>query len=187
MALTLAIIIGSTRPGRVGPSVAAWATELAESDGAFDVTVLDLADFDLPLIDEAAHPSLKRYEHEHTKRWSAAIDAADAFLFVTPEYDYFAPAALVNAIQCVSQEWNYKAAGIVSYGGVSAGLRSTQTLRLLLSNVGMYPLRHSVAIQFIKTHVADGVFTPPNHAPAGLTALLGELHKVAGALAPLRA
>src|SRR4029079_993761 len=134
MPLSLAIVIASTRPGRVGPSVAAWALEAARDHGGFEPTLVDLADYNLPLLDEPEHPSLKKYHHDHTKRWSETIDAADAFLFVTPEYDFFAPAALVNAIQCLSQEWARKAAGIVSYGGVSGGLRSTQSLRLLLSN-----------------------------------------------------
>lgn len=186
MTLTLAVITGSTRPGRLGPSVAQWAAKQAVEHGEFTVKPLDLADFDLPLLDEAAHPSLKRYEHEHTKRWSAAIDGADAFLFVTPEYDYFAPASLVNAVQCLSKEWNYKVAGIVSYGGVSAGLRSTQTLRLLLSNVGVHTVKESLAIQFIKTRVEGGVFTPPDYAADGLTTVLTELHKWSAAAAQLR-
>ena len=96
---------------------------------------MDLAEFDLPLLDEPKHPRLQQYEHEHTKRWSAAIGPADAFLFVTPEYDYFTSAALVNALQFLSVEWHYKAAGIVSYGGVSGGLRATQELRQLIGNL----------------------------------------------------
>lgn len=186
MPLTLAVITGSTRPGRLGPLVAEWAADFARENSEFEIAPLDLADFDLPLLDEAAHPSLKQYEHEHTKRWSAAIEAADAFLFVTPEYDYFAPASLVNAVQCLSQEWNYKVAGILSYGGVSAGLRSTQMLRLLLSNVGVHTVKDTAAIQFIKTHVNDGVFTAPEYAPEGLTNVLGELHKWSLAAAQLR-
>lgn len=186
MALNLAIIIGSTRPGRVGPSVAQWALDAAQHHDEFDARLVDLADFNLPLLDEPEHPSLKRYHHDHTKRWSEEIDGADAFVFVTPEYDYFAPASLVNAIQCLSQEWRYKPAGIVSYGGVSGGLRSTQTLRVLLSNMNVHTLPQSVSIQFVKQHLRDGIFTPPEHAPAGADTMLSELAKWAGALTQLR-
>ena len=186
MTLSLAVIIASTRPGRVGPSVAAWALQAAQEHGGFEPTLVDLADFDLPLLDEPEHPSLKKYQHDHTKRWSEAIDAADAFLFVTPEYDFFAPAALVNAIQCLSQEWGHKAAGIVSYGGISGGLRSTQSLRLLLSNVNVHSIPASVPIQFVKGHIHDGVFTPPESAPGLAARMLDELLKWSQALATIR-
>ena len=130
MALKLAVVIGSVRPGRVGPSVAAWFLEAAREHGNFDVTLVDLADVGLPLLDEPEHPVKQLYEHEHTKKWAAIVDDADAFVFVTPEYDFFAPASLLNAIQYLSKEWGYKPAGIVSYGGISGGLRSTQMVRL---------------------------------------------------------
>ena len=185
MPLKLAIIIGSVRPGRVGPNVASWVADVAREHGDFDVTLVDLLDIDLPLLDEPHHPSKQQYQHEHTKRWAALVEAADAFIFVTPEYDYFAPASLVNAVQYLAHEWHYKPAGIVSYGGVSGGLRSTQTLRLLLSNVDVHTVWQTVSIQFVGRQVADGVLTPPDHALGATTHMLGELHKWAHALAPL--
>ena len=99
LALKLNIIIGSTRPGRVGPVIARWLSEAAAEHGKFTVDLVDLADFDLRRLDESAHPATRQYANEPTKRWSASVASADAFLFVTPEYDYFAPAALVNAVQ----------------------------------------------------------------------------------------
>ena len=177
MPLRLAIIICSTRPGRVGPSVAAWFTDVAREHGGFDLELVDLADLNLPLLDEAEHPSKQLYAHEHTKRWAAIVARADAFVFVTPEYDFFAPASLVNAIQYLSREWKYAAAGVVSYGGVSGGLRSTQTLRLLLSNLDVHALKDGVSIQFVAKHLADGVLTPPDHAPKAALAMLDELQK----------
>jgi NAD(P)H-dependent FMN reductase len=186
MPLKLAIVIGSTRPGRVGPSVAAWFLGVAREHGAFDVTLIDLADLDLPLLDEPHHPSKQLYQHAHTKRWAELVADADAFVFVTPEYDYFAPAGLVNAIQYLSKEWKYKAAGIVSYGGISGGLRSTQMVRLLLSNLDAHPLKDSVSVQFIGRRVADGVFTPDDHAPKAAHAMLDELHTWSAALAGIR-
>ena len=184
--LRLAIIIGSVRPGRVGPIVADWFLRVAREHAAFEVFLVDLADLDLPLLDEPEHPVKQLYKHEHTKRWSAIVDDADAFVFVTPEYDYFAPASLVNAVQYLSKEWAHKVAGIVSYGGVSGGLRSTQTLRLLISNMNMHALKDSVSIQFIKKHVENGVLVPPDHARESAVAMLTELHRWATALKPLR-
>ena len=185
MALKLAVIIGSVRPGRVGPSVAAWFLEAAREHGNFDVTLVDLADVGLPLLDEPEHPVKQLYEHEHTKKWASIVDQADAFVFVTPEYDFFAPASLVNAIQYLSKEWQYKVAGIVSYGGISGGLRSTQTVRMLLSNLDVHTLRQSVSIQFVATHLVDGVLTPPDHASHAAAGMLTELHKWATVLRPL--
>ena len=187
MALKLNIIIGSTRPGRVGPVIAQWVSEAAIEHGAFDVELVDLADFGLPLLDEAGHPKAQQYAHEPTKRWSASVASADAFLFVTPEYDYFAPAALVNAVQALMLEWFYKAAGVVSYGGISGGLRSAQVLRQLLSNVNMHAHPQVVPVpnfpQFIRE---DGVFRPNEPMKEGLKGLLDELHKWAAALKTLR-
>ena len=187
MALMLNIVIGSTRPGRVGPVIAQWISEAAKEHGKFDVQLVDLADFGLPLLDEAVHPKTQQYVNGPTKRWSASVAAADAFLFVTPEYDYFAPASLVNAVQALMLEWFYKPAGVVSYGGISGGLRSAQVLRQLLSNVNMHALPQTVPIpnfpQFIGS---DGVFRPSEPMSEGLSGLLDELHKWAVALKTLR-
>ncbi|MEO0601202.1 MAG: NAD(P)H-dependent oxidoreductase [Myxococcota bacterium] len=186
MALALKVIIGSTRPGRRGPIVARWVADVAREHGAFDVEVVDLAEIALPLLDEPAHPARKEYEHAHTKLWSAKADAADAFVFVNPEYDYFVPATVVNAVQALLQEWTYKVAGVVGYGGLSGGLRSAQELRGLLSNVGVMPLPATVALPFFWDHIAeDGTFDPGEKALGSLQGQLDELAKWAGALQPL--
>ncbi len=185
MALKLAVIIGSTRPGRVGPSVAAWFVDAAREHAEFDLTLVDLVDLELPLLDEPQHPTKQLYEHEHTKKWAAIVDDADAFVFVTPEYDFFAPASLVNAIQYLAKEWAYKPAAIVSYGGISGGLRSTQMVRLLLSSLNVHTLMQSVSIQFVAKHIHDGVFTPEPHAVGSAATMLDELSKWAAALRPL--
>ncbi len=187
MSLKLNVVIGSTRPGRSGPAIARWFTDLAVEAGKFDVELVDLAEFKLPLLDEPIHPSLQQYQHAHTKRWSESVAGADAFVFVTPEYDYFAPASLVNAIQYVFKEWAYKPAGIVSYGGVSGGLRSTQTLRQLLGNLNVMAINQSVPVPFFRQYVGeDGAFRPADIAVDGARTMLGELHKWAGALATIR-
>ncbi|SNY93536.1 NAD(P)H-dependent FMN reductase [Cohaesibacter sp. ES.047] len=186
MTLKLKVIIGSTRPGRVGPKIATWVEKASKAHGKFDVELVDLADINLPILDEAKHPAMQDYEHEHTKRWSAIIADADAFVFVTPEYDFHAPASLVNAVQTLLKEWAYKPAGVVSYGGISAGLRSAQVLRSLLGNVGVAAIQQSVPIPFFPDFIDDdGVFTPNEKMDEGMTLMLVELEKWAGALKPL--
>jgi NAD(P)H-dependent FMN reductase len=186
MALSLKIIIGSTRPSRQGPVVARWVAEAAATHEAFDVELVDLAAVGLPLLDEPEHPARRNYVHDHTKRWSATIEPADAFVFVTAEYDHFPPAALVNALQCLSQEWRHKPAGVVSYGGVSGGLRAAQVLRALISDLVMMPLPQSVPVPFFARRIEDGALVPNDEMNAGLAAMLKELARWAAALKPMR-
>ena len=187
MTLKLKIIIGSTRPGRVGPVIAKWIYDAAIEHGKFDVELVDLVDMALPLLDEAAHPKARQYANEPTKRWSASVDSADAFLFVTPEYDYFPPAALINAIQALMLEWFYKPAGVVSYGGISGGLRSAQVLRQLLSNLNMHAHPQVVPVPNFPQFIGDeGLFRPNEPMVVGLNGLLDELYLWTEALQPLR-
>src|ERR1700759_104075 len=130
MALKLQTIIASTRPGRVGPAIGEWFNNFAKAHGQFDAELVDLASFNLPLYDETHHPMRRQYEHEHTKKWSASVNAADAFVFVLPEYNYTPPPSFSNAIVYLYWEWNKKPVAFVSYGGVTAGMRSSQAARL---------------------------------------------------------
>lgn len=185
--MKLNIIIGSTRPGRVGPTVAKWVKELADQHGKFEVEIVDLADFDLPVFNEPNHPRMQKYESEATRKWAASVDSADAFLFLTPEYDYFPPASLINAIQYLAIEWGYKPAGIVSYAFVSGGLRAAQELRTLLGNLNAHALPQVVPVPFFPKFISeDGAFTANDEMNAGATALLDELYKWAGPLADMR-
>ncbi len=187
MTLKLNIIIGSTRPGRVGPKVASWFHELASEHGKFEPVLVDLADFALPVYDEPKHPRLKQYEHEHTKRWSRSVDSADAYVFVTPEYNHTAPASLVNALTYVLQEWAYKPAGLVSYGGISGGLRAAQSERPLLTALKMMPIPEGVPIPLVSQYIGDsGVFVPNDPIVTGAGVMLDELHRWAEALKPMR-
>ncbi|NAX48604.1 NADPH-dependent FMN reductase [Photobacterium halotolerans] len=175
----LLIIYGSTRPNRGGLPVAEWVVQEAESAELFAVAFADLKTVNLPLLDEPDHPAQQKYTKEHTKQWSQTVTAADAIIFVTPEYDYFPPAAIVNAIQFLAKEWAGKPAGIVSYGGVSGGLRSTQALRLLLSGVGTLTLSASVPIAFYNQYINDqGVLEANDAMKKGLTGLLTELQRM---------
>jgi len=187
MALKLKILIGSTRPGRKGPIVADWVDSVAQKHDAFDAEIVDLARLELPLLDEAGHPARKDYQKGHTQRWSAIVDDADAFVFVAPEYDYFVPASIVNAVQVLLKEWGYKPAAVVSYGGVSGGLRAAQELRTLISNVGMVPLKETVPLPFFWNHIDDdGRFVPNDPMKQGLDGMLDELAKWGTALRPMR-
>ncbi|MGN6531584.1 MAG: NADPH-dependent FMN reductase [Ginsengibacter sp.] len=151
----LKVISSTVRPGRKGPIVAAWITEQAKQNGNFTVEYIDLGELKLPMMDEPNHPVMKNYLHEHTKKWSAKIDEADAFIFVTAEYDYNYPAPLRNALEYLSQEWNYKAAAIVSYGGVSAGTRASNALKADLSTFKMVPITESVNFPFFQQNIND--------------------------------
>lgn len=187
MTLKLKIIIASTRPGRGGPAVADWVAALARQAGGFEVELVDLAEIALPLLDEPAHPSLRNYQHAHTKRWSAIVDEADAFVFVTPEYNYFPPASVVNAVQYLYNEWGRKPALVVSYGGISGGLRASQMLRQLLSNVGVMPIQKVVPLPFYTKSLAEGVFAPGATSDEGATAALADLRQWAAGLRAMRA
>ena len=185
--MKLNVITVSTRPGRVGPTVADWFLGHAGEHGKFEIVPVDLADFELPVFDEPKHPRLHDYQHEHTKRWSASVASADAFVFVTPEYNYFAPVSFVNAFTYLNSEWAYKPAGIVSYGGISGGLRAVQSERLLLTSLRVMPIPESVPIPLVTSLVKDGVFEPTQPMVDGATLMLDELAKWSKALKPMRA
>lgn len=184
--MKLAVVIVSTRQGRTGQAVAEWFYEFAKQQSDFEVQLIDLKQVNLPLLDEPKHPLMHDYQFEHTKRWSALIEPADAIVFVTPEYDYFVPAALVNAIDFLAQEWSYKPAGFVGYGGISGGLRSIQAAKPLLTTVKMMPVPESVSVQFVQNFVKEGVFTAERMHEDMSRQMLGELNKWAAALEPLR-
>jgi NAD(P)H-dependent FMN reductase len=168
----LMIIIASTRPGRVGLPVGQWFARQAEEQGDFDVQVVDLAQLNLPFLDEPNHPRLRAYTKQHTKDWSAMVDAADAFVLVTPEYNHGYAAPLKNAIDYLMHEWMYKPVGLVSYGGVSAGLRAVQMLKPTLSALKLIPLPEAVPITNVSAHFNEqGEFQATdqmNDAAAGM-------------------
>lgn len=184
---TLHVVIASTRPGRVGPSVARWFYDYAAENSQFDVKLIDLVDFNLPVYDEPRHPAMQQYEHAHTKAWSASVSAADAFVFVTPEYNYSPPPALVNALNYVYAEWNYKACGFVSYGGVSGGLRSAQAAKLLVTTLKMMPMVEGVMVPMVGQSLDEqGAFVSNPLIDDSAQKMLAELFKWTQALASLR-
>lgn len=186
MALKLKIIVGSTRPGRVGLHVGRWMQTVAVGHPSFDADLVDLAEVGLPLYDEPNHPRLRKYEKEHTKRWSAIVEEADAYVLVMPEYNYSVAPALANALDFVFQEWAYKPAGFVSYGGVSGGLRAAQLIKVTLSALKVVPIPEAVVIPFVANHVKDGAFVPSETHVTAAGQMLDEAARWAEALKPLR-
>lgn len=186
MPLRLNIVVASTRPGRVGQMVADWFDGVARRHGAFDVHLVDLADFNLPVYDEPRHPRLQQYEHDHTRRWSESVAAADAFALVTPEYNFGPTPALLNALNYVYTEWNYKPAAFVSYGGISGGMRAVQATKLTLTTLKMVPILEAVTIPMVSQRLKDGSFEAEEIHLQSAEAMLAELHRWAQALKPLR-
>jgi NAD(P)H-dependent FMN reductase len=182
----LSVVVVSTRPGRVGPAIGAWFVERARSHGAFEVSPVDLAEVNLPFLDEAKHPRFKQYEKETTRRWSASVEASDAFVFVTPEYDYSMPATLLNAFQALFLEWNYKACAFVSYGAASGGVRSAQMARQVAATLRMVPLPEAVSIPYVTKELKDGIYPGAKSQEDAAKLVLDELGKWTGALQVLR-
>ncbi len=183
----LMIVIASTRPGRVGLPVGLWFDERARAHGGFDVDLADLAEINLPFMDEPNHPRLQQYTKEHTMQWSARVAQAEAFVFVTPEYNYGLCAPLKNAIDFLHNEWFYKPFGFVSYGGVSAGTRAVQMTKQVLSPLRMFPTFEAVSIPFVTQFIDDEGQVQANEVmDQAADAMLDELARVSDALAPLR-
>jgi NAD(P)H-dependent FMN reductase len=166
--------------------VAQWFREVALQHGQFEVQLVDLAEFDLPVFNEPKHPRLQQYQHEHTKRWAASVDAADAFVFVTPEYNHGPPPSLLNALNYVYREWNYKPAGFVSYGGVSGGMRAVQAEKLTLLTLKMVPILEAVVIPMVSQHVEGGTFKPNDLHSSSATVMLTELARWTECLKSMR-
>jgi NAD(P)H-dependent FMN reductase len=184
---TLKIIIASTRPGRLGEPIGAWVTRVAREHGGFDtVEVLDLAEIDLPLMNEPNHPRLRRYVHPHTTAWSTAVDSADAFVIVAPEYNYAMNAPLKNALDYLHAEWAHKPVGLVTYGGASGGMRAAEMIKSVLTVLSMVPVNPAVALHMARTQIVDGEFVPTDQDNERLAAVLDQVVRYAAALAPLR-
>ncbi|MBN9152104.1 MAG: NAD(P)H-dependent oxidoreductase [Micrococcales bacterium] len=181
------IIVGSVRPGRVGLPIAEWVRSEAEKTGDFEIDFVDLAELNLPFMDEPAHPRLRQYTQPHTIAWSERVDAADAFILVTPEYNYSYSPALKNALDFLNREWWMKPVGFVSYGGVSSGTRGAAALLPTIVSLGLVRVGPNVELTFGGKQVVDGVFHPGEKELAILARELKELARFADGLKPLRA
>lgn len=181
----LQVIVASTRPGRIGKSIGDWFTRIAEQHGGFQVEQIDLAQVNLPFMDEPKHPKLRDYQHQHTKDWSATIDRADAYMFVTPEYNYGYNAVLKNALDFLCQEWADKAVSFVSYGGIAGGTRAVQQLKQIVTTLRMVPIFESVNIAFAASKLDEnGQVSDESLIAAAAIQTLDELLRLTSALRP---
>lgn len=183
----LMTITVSTREGRKGAVFGTWIEQVARRDTDWQVQPVDLAELNLPMFDEPEHPRLGQYHHAHTKRWSAMVDAADAFIVVTPEYNYSAPPSIINALDYLSREWAYKPLAFVSYGGISGGTRAVQMLKQVVTTLKIVPIFEAVTIPMFTTYIdAEGRFAPTEIHESSALAMLAELKKWAGPLKGMR-
>jgi len=184
--LRIGIIIGSTRPGRVGDQVAKWVQEHASRLSSAEYEIVDLAEIGLPLLDEAVPASAGRYEHDHTRAFAETIDGFDGFVFVTSEYNHAPSPALLNAISFIYREWNDKAAAIVSYGALSSGVRAADKLRSTLGELQIADVRTQLAFSFFHDFENFSVFTPGEQHLVSLQALVDQLESWATAMRGVR-
>ncbi len=183
--IRIAIILGSTRPGRNGEAVAQWVADIAARRNDAQFELVDLKDFSLPLLDEAVPESMGQYSQDHTRAWAKKIDELDGFVFVTPEYNHSTSGVLKNAIDYLYSEWNNKAAGFVSYGGVG-GARAVEHLRLVVGELQMADVRQQVALSLMTEFENFSVFKPNDYLISALNTLLEQVVAWSTALAPLR-
>jgi NAD(P)H-dependent FMN reductase len=184
--LRIAIILGSTRPGRKTEPVARWVFDHARQRGDAEYELVDIAEFDLPLLDEPIPPSQHKYSKDHTKRWSEKIASFDGYVFVTPEYNHSTSGALKNAIDFLYSEWNNKAAGFVSFGS-SGGTRAVEHLRLIMGELQIADVRSQVALSLFTDFENFSAFKPQALHEKSLKSMLDQLIAWSGAMKSVRA
>jgi NAD(P)H-dependent FMN reductase len=185
MTVKIAIIVGSTRPGRKADTVARWVLDIAARRGDASFEIVDIADFDLPLLDEALPPSMGRYAQPHTRAWAEKIAGFDAFVFVTPEYNHSTSGALKNAIDYLFREWNDKAAGFVGYGS-TGGTRAVEHLRGIMGEIKVADVRAQVALSLFNDFENFTEFKPQASQEAAVDAMLNDLIPWSRALQAMR-
>lgn len=183
--LKIAIIIGSTRPNRVGETVGNWVLETASKRADAEFTLVDLAKVDLPLFDEPLPPIMNQHSQQHAKDWATTIAGFDAFLFVAAEYNHSVTASLKNAIDFLHGEWNNKAAGFVSYGA-NNGIRAVEHLRVILAELKVATVRSQVMLNSYTDFENFSVFKPTERHEQALNETIDQVIEWGGALKPLR-
>jgi NAD(P)H-dependent FMN reductase len=183
--LRIGVILGSTRPGRLGEQVADWVMDHVKERSDAEYELVDLIDHPLPHLDEPKPPSMGRYTKDHTKKWAEVIDGFDGFVVVTPEYNHSLPGVLKNAFDYLYAEWNNKSVGFVSYGS-AGGVRAVEHLRLIAGELQLADVRVAVSLPFASEFENHQTFTPSGGAASALDAMLRQLLSWARALEQLR-
>jgi NAD(P)H-dependent FMN reductase len=184
--LKIAILTGSTRPGRNNEAVAKWVYHIAEQRGDAEFELVDIANYKLPLFDEPMSPMFGQYSHPRTRAWSEKVASFDAYVFVTPEYNHSVSGALKNAIDFLYREWNNKAAGFVSYGGNAGGSRAVEHLRLIMAEMMVATVRAQVLLSLVTDFEQFTNFKPGPHREEEVHAMLDGLIAWGGALKRMR-
>jgi NAD(P)H-dependent FMN reductase len=183
--LRIAIIIGSTRPPRVGEAVGRWAYGIARERKDAEFALLDLVNFSLPLLDEPMPAMSGQYNHPHTRAWSEAIASCDGYVFVTPEYNHSTSPALTNAIDFLYQEWTDKVAGFIGYG-YTMGARAVEHLRLVMAALQVATVRPQVGLSLFTDFERLTHFKPAAMQEKSLNSMLDHLIAWGSAMMPLR-
>jgi NAD(P)H-dependent FMN reductase len=183
--LKIAIVIGSTLPGRLGEAVGKWAHDIAQKRSDADYALLDIAQFNLPLLDEPLPATSGQYSRPHTRAWSAKIASFDGYVFVTPEYNHGISGALKNAIDFLSQEWTDKTAGFIGYGA-TMGARAIEQLRLVMASVQVATVRPQVGLSLFTDFENFTVFKPAAMQEKNVNDMLDHVIAWSGALRVLR-
>ncbi len=181
----LAVIIGSTRPGRNGEAVAKWIYDIVRKRGDIEAELVDIKDYNLPLLDEPQPASTGQYTQPHTLKWAAKIDSFDGYIFVTPEYNHAPPASLKNAIDYLFHEWNNKSAGFVGYGTMGA-VRAVEQLRVVMGALMIADVRAQVMFSLFEDFEKLTVFRPNPRHEKTVNTMLGQIIAWGNALKPLR-
>ena len=147
--------------------------------------MVDIADYNLPLLDEAVPPSMGQYRHAHTKAWAENVGSFDAYVFITPEYDHGTSGALKNAIDYLYREWNNKVAGFVSYGG-AGGARAVEQLRLVMGELMVADVRAQVMLSLLTHFENFSTFKPDPRHEGEVNTMPAQLMAWGGALKRLR-
>jgi NAD(P)H-dependent FMN reductase len=183
--LKIGIILGSTRPNRAGEAVAKWVYEHASKRREAEFELVDIRDYNLPLLDEPIPPSQGKYSKDHTKRWAAKIASFDAFVFVSPEYNHSTSGALKNAIDFLYAEWNNKVAGFVSYGS-AGGVRAVEHLRLIMAELQIADVRAQVTFSLFTDFENFTTFKPADHHGESFNTMLDQVITWGNALRSVR-
>lgn len=181
----IGIVTGSTRPGRNNEAVAKWVYDVLKERNDAEIELVDIADYNLPLLDEPYPAAMGQYQNEHTKKWAEKIDSLDGFIFVTPEYNHGISGALKNALDYIFAEWNNKSVGFVSYGS-AMGVRAVEHLRLVAGELMMADVRQQVMLSLFTDFEEMAKFTPADYHLEGLNTLYDQVVAWAKALKPLR-
>ncbi len=184
--MKIQVILGSTRPNRIGEGVAKWVLETAQARDDVEFELVDIADYNLPLLDEPMPPMMNQYTKDHTKKWSEKISQADGYIFVTAEYNRSVPGAFKNAVDYLNVEWKDKSLGFVSYGS-AGGARAVEHWRGTAAELHMADVREVLHLYLASDFENYSVFQPNDKHKAQLNLVVDEVVAWAGALKPLRA